>query len=368
MNMYTHSTIIKKLMHRKSLSKPLKIAFVDIDATFTGHSTVTRKARVKLEELGYALVFVTARTEEMVMSQDEYQKSLQLGCIRPKPFLKKQQNIYTYVDPKVHNTNLVDPDIIIGSTGTQILVKQISGGYAPDVSFEKQFVFSPRIWREKVLKFIHMIDPEETFVHLAPIESEKNYREQKTNVFPPAYRVMLFFKNLAGKIYFLQEIEKRKHTDTFLSLLNFIDDSHPEKEEFITYITPHKTSKRFAVEHVVDHIIKQTHIQKSELHVLLAGDSFPDLTMLLYGAIGTKATAIAVGGSRLTQVLTHESNHMYAGENMFLHKKKLKIQKGKTGHYNFTTIIEKETIHIRNIIFGDQAFPKTKGPETILAY
>jgi hydroxymethylpyrimidine pyrophosphatase-like HAD family hydrolase len=361
-NVYAQSSIIAKCIKNKHQDKPLKIAFVDIDATLAGHPTVTKKAREKLEALDYVLVFTTARTEEMVMSKSAYEKSTALGFTRPKPRLAKKRGKYTYVDPKVYSANLVDPDVIIGSTGTQILIKQPEGGFRKDHSFEEQFNIPSRTWRRTVFDFIDKIDPEKGYIRLAPIESQKYYNQRKTNIYPTPYRVKIMFQTVKEKIKFLEAVKAEKQAKQF----NFIDDSHPEKNQFLLYITPRKASKRYAVEHVVNNILKQLQIslenhtiKKSDLQVLLAGDSYPDLNMLFYGASGTKATAIAVGGSRLTHVLTHESLHIYAGENMKHFKKNLKIRKGGKGHYSFTD---------RNIIFGDYAFPKTIGPETILAY
>ncbi len=380
---YEQSTILQKLIRQKTLNKPLKIAFVDIDATLTGHPTVTKKTRAKLEKLGYAVVFVTARTEEMVMSEKEYQKSLTFGFNRPKPLLRRKFGKWTYVAPEKANINLVDPDIIIGSTGTQILVKHITGGYTNDRSFESQFKMNSNEWRKNVLKIIHEIDPHHEFMKLAPFENEQNYYNHKTNIFPPSYRVQILFTDLAAKIKFLQKMEKLNLKQSInkgknilpTSSLRIIDDSHPEKKTFLIYITPAIAYKGSAVEHVVNNLCKtlrkalqNNHIKRSDIHVLLAGDSYPDLTMLLYGASGTKATAIVVGGSRLTRVLTHESMDIYAGENIRSLKKKLKVSADKVGHYNFRTTLENDEIQIRNVIFGDSAFPKTKGPETILAF
>lgn len=380
---YDQSSILQKLIKQKIYGRHLKIAFVDIDSTLTGHTTVTKKTRIKLEKLGYAVVFVTARTEEMVMSKSEYEKSLTLGLRRPKPLLGRYNGKHVYIDPKEVNTNLVDPDIIIGSTGTQIVVKQIYGGYSNDLSFESQFKIISPLWRKNVLEIIKQIDPQEQFAKLALFENENMYYAGKTNIFPPRYRIQLNFDSLEGKIHFLQEMEKRNllqsmqssKPKTPISSLRIIDDSHPDKNQFLIYITPAIAYKGSAVEHVVDNLCRvlrktlyKSRIKRSDIHVLLAGDSYPDLTMLLYGATGTKATAIVVGGSRLTRVLTHESMDIYAGENIRSLKKQLKITVGKVGHYNFQTNIDNDEVHIRNVIFGDSAFPKTKGPETILAF
>lgn len=383
-SVYNNSQVIKKLIASNSTKKPLKIAFVDIDATLTGQPTVTKKARETLEALGYALVFVTARTEEMVMSRQQYEKSRKLGFTRPRPRLSLHKGKRTYIDPKFVDCNLVDPDIIIGSTGTEILVRQSDGGYKRDTSFTQQFHSESSVWRKKVIQLLREIDPTESFLTLAPIEYEENYKSRKTDIFPSEYRIKINFKNIDGKIKFLQEMEKRNVIQSIHhvksgpiqpSSLRVIDDSHSEMEDYTLYLTPAKAYKGGAVDHTVDNICKSlrfclqsTKITRADLNVILAGDSYPDLTMLLYGASGTKATAIVVGGSRLTRILTHASLHMYAGENISSLKKKLRLNVNKAGHYNFQTTLQDNEVHIRNIIFGDHAFPKTKGPETILAY
>lgn len=367
-NIYSQSEIIKKLINNYICGKPLKIAFIDIDSTLSGHTLVAKKTRAQLEEHGYEIVFVTGRTEELVMSKQAYIASRQLGFSRPRPRIGNHNGKRFYVDPAKSYPSLVDPAIIIGSTGTQVLVKQICGGYQIDKLF--QFDINPKKWRKAVLKIIQEIDPRKSFSKLSSIEFPQNYQKRKTNVYPPLYRIDLNFYNLDGKLKFLQEIEKR-----FPPSLQLTDNSYPEKGIYGISITPIGGFKGGAVNHVVNNICRSLkekipygNIQRADLHVVLAGDSYPDLSMLFHGAFGTNATAIVVGGSRLSKALTHETNHMYAGEDIFSLKCKLKNLDIGEGIYHFiTNIFEKKSSFIRKVIVGDYAFPKTKGPETILA-
>lgn len=373
-NPYKKSAIHKKLLTQLRKGNSAKIAFLDIDTTLTGDLAAIKKTRERLEELGYALVFVTSRTEEMVMSKKEYKKSFKLGFSRPKPNIKRARNgKYTYKDPAAIDPLLVDPDIIIGSTGTQIIVRQENGGYIPDNTFTTQFALDSISWREKVFKTISLIDPYFSLAHIAPIEFVENYDSKKTDVYPPFYRIKVVFNSMKAKATFLLLLKTitpfitTKHIKGSKSWLRVIDDSNPKKNKYSIFFTPNAGYKGNAVNHVVESIcLTSKRIIKNKIEVILAGDSYPDVAMLFYGAQETNATAILVGGSRLSKIFVDRTVDSYCGEDISYIKQQLCILTNKVGHYQFNE--NKNSISLRSIIIGDKAYPQTKGAQTILAY
>ncbi len=373
---YTNSLLLKKLATRIKIEKPLKIAFLDIDSTLTGDEKIIEQTRTRFKKMDYQLTFVTARTEEMVMSKKEYEKSLQLGFLRPKPFIEKKDNKYTYKDPAKINQNLVNPDIIIGSTGTQILVKQENGGYMLDRSFEKKFGISSIVWRKKTREIISLADPQK-LAKFAIFESKEAYENHIADIYPPKYRIKLLFSSVKDKKNFILHLKKiiatseatNKMSRFVSSGIRIIDESHTKHNKFAIYLTPALGNKGNAVNHVVQKLCEKLEkyaIFAKDLQVILAGDSYPDLAMLFYGAKGTNATAILVGGSRLANILINKEIDEYAGEDLSIFKDNMQKHKEKIGYFHFGKLIKEN--YQRNIVIGDLAYPNTKGPATILAY
>src|SRR5581483_1280243 len=131
-------------------------AFFDIDNTLTGSSIEdTNLVREKLRNLGYAVCFVTARTEEALMSKSAYLKSRKHGFRRPRPQLKTVDGVKKYVDPKDYEPDgIIYPDVIAGSTGTKILLRQECGGYSEDMDYTEKLGVSSKRFRDAIMQFI----------------------------------------------------------------------------------------------------------------------------------------------------------------------------------------------------------------------
>jgi hydroxymethylpyrimidine pyrophosphatase-like HAD family hydrolase len=375
LDVYNKSTIIKKIL--KTKSPQLRLAFLDIDFTLSANTKLLPEIRKTLEKRGFSTIFATARTEEMVMSKKTYEKSISENFYRPRPYLLKKGGKFEYIDPKKINANLVDPDIIIGSTGTQILVKQQSGKYLKDNEFFKRLVKAGKSWREDVIEFLQEVDHSEKHFSFAPIEDPVNYYTGKTNVFPPQLRIQVLFTSLQEKRWFLQQLKQRKllHTLTHgipSPLFRVIDEAN-DKNIFSIYLTPPKASKGNAVEHVVKQLVKAVKIKrntftKAQVETIIAGDSYTDLGMLLHGALGTISTAILVGGSEVGKVLVASHASSVLTDDLLAVRSRLKPTK-KKGHfaYSVPADVYEEKIS-RTLIIGDAAYPQTIGPETILAH
>src|SRR5581483_1479943 len=169
-------------------------------ATLTGHRDSLRQVKSHLDTLGYAVCLVTARTEEGVMSKREYNLSTRFGFARPRPKLSKTDNLFCYIDPLMcEPQELIDPDIIAGSTGTAIVLRQKEGGYAKDTHFEKKLPLSSQRFREHVFRIISYANKDASIVMPSPIEYKGNYEKGISNVAPSDYRVSITFQNMADK-------------------------------------------------------------------------------------------------------------------------------------------------------------------------
>lgn len=323
-DIYENSSVRKKL----SQNFIKRLAFLDIDSTLSGNNQASSAVRKKLEEKGFVISFVTSRTEEMVMSCQAFEKSKKYLFSRPKPLLNIKNNRHYYIDPQItESKSLVDPDIIIGSSGTQILIKQLDGGYQTDKSFLKHLYQQPDAWRKKTLKLLEKFKPKFAF-RLSAIEKPEHYTKQITNVFPPQFRIKLEFAKVAEKEKFQEILSK-------IDSVHVVDDSNYSRDKLTLYLMPKNSGKAQATEHTIDQICREFAITQQDLEILIAGNSFPDLEMGLHTGLRSQVTFILVGNLRVSESLLKQTKH-------FTNKRKF--------------------------VIGDQLFPGTKGPETILAY
>lgn len=352
---YSGSEIVQKLKENLKKGISPRIAFLDIDSTLTGSTVSTNEVRKKLEDLGYAIVFITARTEEMIMSQYQFQVSKALGFARAEPHLgKTTDNKKFYLPPeKVEPEGLIDPDIIAGSSGTKILVKQANDGYLTDSSYEKNYQQGSSEWRKETIAVIEKLQIGKP----AEIENPQNYRNAITDVTPPDFRIQIDFKGLAEKQKFFENLSALQKKQ--IQNMRFIDNSNEQRDKYSIFIIPNKADKARAAEHIVNNICQELNLPRKDLEILIAGDSLADLPMGLYSGLDTQAKFILVGGSRITQALTDNQITEYAGEKLLKFKSHLS---GSQGNLEFKIPI----FGNRKVIIGDQVFPNTKGPETIL--
>lgn len=372
-NPYSYSLLRKKLLQQKTLGQKLRIAFLDLDSTMTGDPALTNKTRAILEKAGYAVVFVTTRTEELVMAKTAYDISVQsYGFDRPHPHIGISDNKKrTYLAPEDQEPwGLLNPDVIAGSTGTQILIRQLDGGYMVDKAYEQTFDQTSRAWRTQTKKLLTFADPKHTCATVSPIDDANNYFHRTTDVYPPKYRIQLFCNSLQNKKALYKRFHELKHSMTTpLSIrkqlinVRITDDSHPKQNEYAVYLTPKNGSKTHAVERIVAMICHAVKVKRSELELLIAGDSFPDLQMGLYGGNGTSSTFLLVGGSRLTDVVIKQDLLDFAGETLVDMKQQMTIVE-EEGHYQFHAPLSLK----RDMIIGDKAYYGKKAVESIFSF
>ena len=416
-NPYIQSTAVELLQRNKTERKPLKIAFLDIDSTITGDPEKQTRVRQLLEAQGYVIVFVTSRTEEMVMSKSEYEKSQEYGFTRPAPKLGKDGdiNVPLFADEVDSFQGLYNPNMIAGSTGSSsLLIQQKEGGYLADRGFVEEERRYKEQWRESTMQLLQQIDPEKKFGIVSEGENPEMYTTGRKDVYPPDFRIAVEFnppnvtlpqehtgstaggervaqdittEGIKRESEYLQqfydklqkakselrdqllseslEVSQREIIKRQLLLLNDIritDDSNPEKGKFAVYITPTRGYKARAVENITNHLTDELGVTKGELEILIAGDSYPDLAMGLYGGTGTNATFLLASGSRLTKVLVDKETKEFSGNQLSAVKNRL------TEHENGEYIFEMPIFGDRNVIIGDQAFPGMTAVDSVIAY
>ncbi len=148
-----------------------------------------------------------------------------------------------------------------------------------------------------------------------------------------------------------------------LQNIQFIEDSNPDKGRYSLYVMPALGHKARAVNEVVQKTCEALGIQRNDLELFFAGDSMPDVSMGLHGGLGTQATFLIVGGSRLTDAFVNPTVSHFAGESLAHIKQRL--TKKNDGIYEFHEPLGLPT---REVIIGHYAYPGTIGPESILSY
>lgn len=341
-----------------------KIAFVDIDYTLSNHATdtdvpqlldhkLTNKARQLLEQHGFLVVFVTSRTEEMLMTKHEYELSvLKYHLNRPVPLFGMKSGKRFYMPPeKFEPDGILNPDIIASCTGGKIFVHQSDGGYAEDVDYRAELA-QPTAWRTQTMKQLKQVNSEKNLFSFNPIEYEENYQKGITDVFPPDYRIQISFQNFANLIEF-------KTIFTALeSKLHSINESTPEKNKYSLYISP-KKGKYEAVNRIIQSLNSLRNADQIE-EILYIGDSLPDL----YGGLHIDAensTLFLVGGSRLSQYIIDPNKNDFAGDDLSEIKKYIK--KNAPGMY-----IYQRGAKVCQIIVSDEKYPGLVGPESLIEY
>ncbi len=362
---YIYGTAIRKMLRNLENNLPPRIAFLDIDATMTGDPDDTNATREILENRGYCVVFVTARTEEMLLSKKAYHESRKAGFGRPQPNLDFRDGHFRYTPPEIFEPKgLIDADIISGSTGTQIIVRQEDGSYLSDQSYDRTMGESADHWRKKALELVQMVD-HEGVSRLSQLEDLENYVTGVTNVAPPKYRVAVEFDSLERKLQFMNcwdTVRKQAQTKHFFTNVRLIDDSHPKHNAYAVCLTPRHGGKGYAVDHIIQVIRTLLPKDRLKMEILISGDGYPDLEMGLMAAHGSNVTFIIPGGAHVAKALIKPGVDTFAGEDIRDIKRRLR-ELTSAGQY-----IYHANNSDRNVIVGDQAFTGLKEVASIRSF
>lgn len=355
MNIYHKSSAVQKLQERLNKNVPLKIAFLDIDDTFTGDPANQTKARTELEKQGYVIIFVSSRFYELMLSDKSIQLSPTLDRA-PSKSARTGDGLFFHQDlAEIDQFNgLLDADIISQSSGMHMIVKQNTGEYVEDKNYFNSITVTPTEWREKAYKLI----VKHSNAIARAMENKDNYEKNIVDVSPFDYRIILDFPDASSLKECMRLIKEVKAKNPSFPL-EYINDSHPERKGYTLYLIPvgGNDIKRIAVDTVVKNITTELQITPQKLEVLLTGDAYIDMAMGFFGAEETQGIFLLAGGSRLLQALVDDDLSIFDQEDISHLKKEMK--KIEDGIYTFRK---------RKIVISDILYPGKKGPEGILAF
>lgn len=365
--LYAGSVAATRLRERAQRARPCRLALFDIDSTLSGSAAGADAVRALLVEQGYVVGFVTSRTEEMLLSRPTYLALTARGFHRPVPKLGREGERRVYVPPEeAEPAGILDGEVIAGSSGTRILLRQGDGSYGIDTQYEARFGASPARWRERKMALVAWTRSRGCLAEPAPIDSWEKYEAGEADVAPPDYRIQIDLPSLREKLCFLREVEEARRGDLHGARgVRITDDSDPAEDHWKVILTPRRGSKAHATEAIVRGLCAAAAVERASLHILFAGDSFPDLLMGLLGGLGTHGRLLLVGGSRLSAYLTGGAPPEFAGEPLQAYLRRL-APLDRRGYYRFR--LPWPHGGARTLVVGDQAFGGTEAVETVEAY
>jgi hypothetical protein len=353
------STTLGKLKKNTKKGLPPKIALLDIDDTLTGNPKAQQAVRNELDEQRYTVVFISSRPYELMLSDGSIKKSSSLVRF-PSKAGKNESGKRYHIDltELTQFRGLLDPDIVIGTTGIDILIRQKNGEYLKDKKYIDSIGMNAADWRKKVINLLGCIDSKSSHFRFRPIEKAKNYDEDLVDVSPPEYRIQIDFKRETDKKLLVNKLTKLIKEGLSIPL-EFIDDSDPAKNRFSLYFFPFNGLhiKSAAADYVLDRIERELEIGKTDMQVFIAGDSIPELYMGLYSAKKSSVQFFIPTGARITNIFLEKNNYDFVGIDITKIKKNL-LQKSE-GVYIFNN---------RNIYIGDILFPRTSPAESVLSF
>lgn len=246
-NPYNNSKALQNLEAQRQNNLPLRMAFLDIDSTLTGDPAKQTAVRTELEKQGYTVAFVSSRVYEMMMSQEQRDKS-RIEDLRPVPKLKtsETEHVIDNVREKVKVfqeahpnellsfSGLLDSEFIIDGTGSNILVQQNEGGYRRDTDFQEKLRTASAEWRKQALQLVEELNlaitkdtmqalmdgKSATHIHIPtmpPIEDQVKFAANEADVFPPDHRIQLNFQDQKSKDEFVRRMNEEKLSETLQS-------------------------------------------------------------------------------------------------------------------------------------------------------
>lgn len=376
---YVSSAALRKLLRARDSGLMARIACMDIDSTLTGEPAVADAVRDELERRDIVVGFNTSRTEEMILSSSAFAAASRDGAFcRPQPQLAQRgptapgwggERRESVPPEDVEPRGILDGDFIAASSGTRLLVKQVDGRYLVDRAYEGRYGVSPEDWRDRTLAVLRALWSRGVPGELAEIEDPENYRLGRTDIFPPLFRVQVNFDALEEKRRFEGELAETARTGRSLahaaSSLWITDDSHPGEGRWKVFVTPRGGTKAHAAEWLVARLSEKAEMCRRRLQILYTGDSFPDLEMGLFGGLGTDATLLLAGGSRLVEALTSESSETFAGRSLRAYRQRLR-RTDIPGAYRFRLPCGR--CGERGLLIGDRLYPGTTAVESVLRH
>lgn len=372
---YSCSLAVDRLRRALRRDHPPRLACMDIDSTLTGNPETANAVRTELEAQGFVVGVNTSRTEEMVMTAATYRATAAEPAFdRPPPRLGRAGDRRVAVPPETAEPRgILDGDFVAGSSGTRLLLRQRDGRFLPDLAYEGRYGLSAEAWRARTWAVLRALQGEDDAQPSpgtpAPIEDPESYRRGRTDVYPPQFRIQMDFASLEEKLRFERRLRAFAlgpgSPAAVARRLRVTDDSHPRRHRWKVFVTPRGGTKAHAAEWLIGRLCALLAIERPRLEVLFTGDSFPDLEMGLLGGLGTRATFLLAGHSRLVEALCSDGTDRFAGHSLWAYRRRLHAA-GPAGHYRFR--VPGPFRGQRTLVVGDMVFPDTDSVETVYRY
>ncbi|MGH7141614.1 MAG: hypothetical protein ACREGH_03215, partial [Minisyncoccia bacterium] len=349
-----------------------RIVFCDLDHTMTSGNRGTptreelaareRAARWMFENAG--VVFVTARTPELVMSSRLYRATLKRGYItRPEPlWITDEGGLRSYqpIETIPFFDWCYDPHGI-GSFGSEIFVRR--GDYSiPDAEYTARLIG----WREKMLQQLRHPDLKGSIERvLDAIENSESYPARRVPVAPLEYRIQLVFEGESAAR------EKERIKRQLRALHKYLDfrlvDENTPPDRYVMYIVPRETTKERMIAHILRKMREEIPVADNisrKIEVIVIGDQIPDMRAGMVGVRDARGAFVVPRDSRIAPHLSPKGTRAgkpFAGENMSHFTNQLK-ETERPGYYN---LLGTERV----VIITDEAYPSTTlPPESVAAY
>lgn len=234
------------------------------------------------------------------------------------------KNHYVIGQVTSRTEGLLNPDILISVSGTHLLIKQNDGGYQEDKIYAQRLPKTPEAWHKQVDQLLSQ-----------PGISERSYIVHRIS---PLYcRVEIALDSPAA-------------AEDLIAQLRILDTQsvfHFARETRNFFITPAHTSKEDGVNQVITTLTHTFHVPSHDLHTLFAGDTAVEVPMGFESGANTQAIFLIPGGAPLAHELNLTKNESYA-----------RLSEG----------VYRDPKTARKVIVGDEAFPGTVGPQTLIAW
>jgi hydroxymethylpyrimidine pyrophosphatase-like HAD family hydrolase len=312
-NPYNSSDITDKLTTRCQNGDPLRIAFLDIDSTLTSTPEEQVAVRDKLEKLGFTIIFVTSRTEEMMLPSTSYADSPEVNSRRKPPKLKKSGTSITidqmregattfelgFPDEVRDFDGLHTADVIIAQTGGVTLINR-DGVYA----YDNRNSALDTGWVDRVKSQVEEVQQlSEINCTFSKVDQPNNYEQGRIDVDRTDRRVQINFDTIEDQQKFTETYNAFNEDDKVFDMVED-GDQREGKKRYQVYLMPRGVNKKTAVDNAIHQIIEavsdrvERKLGEADLELLYAGDSAPDVAMALRPTEAS-STFIVVAGSRL---------------------------------------------------------------------
>lgn len=301
MNMVSHPDAYANSVLVGRLSDTGHVTVLDLDGTNDG----SPESRAEVDDVARqrgAIVYASARTEELMMSDREYALSVErYGFSRPR----SHKPVHT------HYQSQIDPDAMCPFGNVPQLLQK-GGGYASDQDYLD--LSGMKDWYWSTRRALVELDGDLKISNaLASIEDERNYASGVADVIPLKFRIQLDF---LGRTAFDDMMDIRKRITSSMVLFGMprnvllVDESNPAKERFTLYLVPRYAPKGRSVDRMIRKAVGFQSMPLSEITFDAAGDTFTDMSMLsaLPGVKGSRF--LLSGGSRL-------ASHYTMGHDLF---------------------------------------------------